>query len=517
MEMATILYMAESERKKGTGMILKKREEELIFIAESSYPIWLIPWRERILLFDGMGITRDILAYDVLPDVKKFVNDIEGCTEKLEAYSAALVDRAHYFQSVSEVEEKTILGLITSPNFVEDFSVYLAESEESEESEIKAVRLSTVVDESSIASSLNELSELKTVLENDIENLRYSMKLLNDTTRKHVGVIREVIREIQRDFNEKIATEKSLATEKVREIQEGYDARITKTSKRFEQQLQQLHQERVKLEKAEERALAQIDRCKVEIEAAKQRKDQAVQQKWKQEMENWKREAKALRESLEELNKRIEDTESEKKVEISNLRSEFNVQAENAMKNVRELEASRDSQVQLNQKKIKSLEDSTSNIIAQLDNLARRKSASLHELGKMGMQDNRRKPALVHVPFYLVCFQAEAKHRYMVYSPAVAGMMGVLTKFKGVFGVSRVRSLFQQRSRAVTTVLNQLVALAERDPVFERGLYDAGVKANILQTEETRERVKTGLEELKREGWISDSEFQTFGALLTHK
>jgi len=515
--MATVFYMAESDRKKGEGILLKKPLEELLFISEYSYPIWLVPWRGRTLLFDGLGVAQHTLTYDVLPDVKTFVNDVEGGAEKLEAYSAALTDHLHRFQSASRVEERTIVGLVRSSDFIEDFSSYLSQAESAQQSKLKAICLSPVVDESSIAASLNELSELKTTLESDIESLRSSMKLLNSATRKHVDILQGEIREVQRDFNERIAKAKSAAMERVREIQKRYDERIIKASKRFEQQLQSLHHERVKLEKTEERALAQIERCEAEINAARLRKDEAVQQRWKQEMENWRREAKALHKSVEQVDKEIEQTESEKKVEISNLRSEFNAQAENAMKHVRELEAARDSKVQLNKQKINSLEDLTGTIVTQLDNLVKLKRASLNELEKMGMRDNRRKSALAYVPFYLVCFQAEAARRYVVYPPSIAGTMGVLTKFKGIFGASRVKSLFQQRSKAVANILNQLVTVIERDPVFKRDLHDAAVKANILRSKETRERVKEGLAELRKEEWISENEFQTFSSLLIKK
>jgi len=515
MELATVFYIAESDRKKGEGIFLKKPLEELLFISECSYPIWLVPWGGRTLLFDGLGVSQRALIYDVLPDVKKFVSDVEGSAEKLEAYSATLSDHIHYFQSASKVEERTILGLVTSPDFIDDFSSYLSQAEATEPSKVKAICLSPIIDESSIATSLNELLELKTTLEKDIENLRYSMKLLKDTTSKHVDVLQNEIREIQRDFNERIATAKSAAMEKVREIQKRYDDKITKASKRFEQQLQSLHHERVKLENNEERAVTQIDRCEAEIRAAKLSKDSAVEQRWKQEMENWKREAKALHKSVEEMDKRIADTESEKKVEVSNLRSEFNAQAENAMKPVRELEASRDAKVQLSQQKIKSLEDSTSSIVTQLDNLVKAKRVSLNELDKMGMHDRRRKSALAYVPLYLACFQAEATRRYVVYPPSIAGTMGVITKFKGIFGASKVKSLFQQRSKAVANILNQLVTVIERDPVFKRDLHDAAVKANILGSKETRERIKAGLAELRKEEWISENEFQTFNSILT--
>jgi hypothetical protein len=515
MEMATVFYMAESDRKKGEGILLKKPLEELLFISECCYPLWLVPWRGRTHLFDGLGVSQQTLTYDVLPDVKTFVNDVEGSVEKLEAYTAALNDHIHYFQSASRVEERTILGLVTSADFIEDFSAYLLQAEPTKLSEVKeAVCLSPIVDESSIASALNELLELRTLLEKDIENLRYSMRLLSDTTRKHVDTLKGDIREVQKDFNERIATAKTAAMEKVREIQKRYDERITKASNRFEQQLQNLHREKVKLEKSEERAQTQIDRCENEIKSAKLRKDSGVEQRWKQEMENWKREAKALQKSVEQVDRRIAEIESEKKVEITNLRGEFNAQAENAMKHVRELEASRDAKVGLTQQKIKSLEDLTTTIVGQLDNLAKQKRASLNDLEKLGMQDNRRKSALAYMPLYLACFQAEAARRYVVYPPSIAGTMGVLTKFKGIFGASRVKSLFQQRSKAVANILNQLVTVIERDPVFKRDLHDAAAKISILRNKETCEGIRQGLAELRKEEWISENEHQAFASLL---
>jgi hypothetical protein len=168
----------------------------------------------------------------------------------------------------------------------------------------------------------------------------------------------------------------------------------------------------------------------------------------------------------------------------------------------------------LNQQKIKSLEDSTSAIVSQLDNLTKQKRTSLNELEKMGISTHK-KSALAYMPFYLVCFQAEAERRYVVYPPSIARTQGVLTKLKGIFGVSKIKSLFPQRSKAVTNILNQVVTVIERDPVFKRDLNDAGVNANILQSEETREMAKRGLEELRREEWISENEFQILSNSLT--
>ena len=72
MEMAAIYYLAERDRKKGEGRVLKKPEETLLFVTETCYPLWLIPWSGRTLVFDGLEFTNETIAYNVLPNIKAF-------------------------------------------------------------------------------------------------------------------------------------------------------------------------------------------------------------------------------------------------------------------------------------------------------------------------------------------------------------------------------------------------------------------------------------------------------------
>ncbi|NIW13263.1 MAG: hypothetical protein GWN31_04885 [Candidatus Thorarchaeota archaeon] len=132
----------------------------------------------------------------------------------------------------------------------------------------------------------------------------------------------------------------------------------------------------------------------------------------------------------------------------------------------------------------------------------------------MGISQRRRRYALAYLPLYLACYQTELKKRYVLYPPSIAGSMGMLTKFKHVFGVAKIKSLLQHRSKSITSLLNQLLTVVEHNPVFGKEISDAGVKANISRTKESRKRINIGLEGLKSEGWISESEFQAFSELL---
>lgn len=515
MEKAIVFYFAESDRKKGEGLILKKPTEELVFLVKSCYPFWLVPWNGRKLVFDGLGVSSHIIRNETLPDVKAFINDIQGSAHKRQAYSAALADHEHYFEAVQRVEEKTLLGVISSAEFLQELQTYLADAEEVDEARIKQeLCLSPIVDEAAISSALDELAGLRTALEKDTGSLREAMKLMRSTTREHVDAVGEETKKVQVDLNDKIKAAKDLAMEKVRQIQEKFDARILKASQKFDEQLQKMHREKTKLEKDQERTFAQLERCESEIQAAKSRKDSVAERRWKDEKDKLKRETSILKKSIEASDKQIHDTESQKKIEITNIRSEFNTQSETAMKEVRELEAVKQSRIELSQQEIKSLEDSTAVISEQLDKLTKQKRVALEELETMALKEPRRKSAIAYVPFYICCFQAESRRRYVVYPPSAAGSMSTLTKFKGMLGVSKAKSLFQQRSKAVSSILSQVTTLIERDPVFKRDLHDAGVQANILQTVESRERIRKGLEELRSEEWISTNETQSLADQL---
>jgi hypothetical protein len=513
MEMAVAFIMAESDRKKSEGRILKKPPEQMVFLTKLCYPFWLVPWTGKTLVFDALGVSVRTLQYEVLPEVRTFVNDIQGSATTRQAYSAALQDYLHYFESVKRVEERTMLGLVTGTDFLQGFQPYLAETEEVEQSEIGPC-LTPVVDEAALSSTLSELSELHATLDEEIRSLREAMRLVNTTTKQHVDTIRVEMKKMQADLNERIAEARSIAMEGIRQIQEKYDARILKISQRFERQVQGLHQERTKLEKAEERAISKIERSDAEIQSSKAQKDSSGEKRWKDEKETWKREASTLKKSIEALDKQIGQTESQKKTEIANVRTEFNTESEEAMKDVRELEATRESKTQLSQQEAKTMEGSTSMILSQLDTLTKKKRAALEELEVLGMKEQRRNTVLVHTPFYLACFRAEARRKYIVYPPSIAGSMKTTTKLKSMFGMSKLGSLFQPRSKALSNVLNQVTTLAGRDPVFEKDLYDVGMQASTTKSTDSKDRILKGLTALGNEEWVSASEVQALEALL---
>ena len=514
MEMAAIFYLAERDRKKGEGRVLKKPEEKLAFIAETCYPVWLIPWRGRALIFDGLEFTNPSISYDVLPDVKAFDNDIQASSKSREAYVAALSQNASYFQNFAGKEGETIKGLITNPSFTQDLIVYLQDAEEIRKGTSTKAVLSPLLDESEVSVSISELSDLRDKVEEEIKTLSRSMKLLSKETREQVRALQAEMKETLKDFDKRIKKVKPKVMEKIKKIQERRDEEVTRISKKHDRKLRSLHQNRVKTERTLERLSTDIERIEADIKVARENKDEAGEFQLTQNLDEIKKRIPVLDKEIKAIDREIENVEDAKKIEVARARTKPDDRVEEAMKSLRDIEAAKEARTRMEQQELAGLEEKTSSIIKQIDAMIKAKEAALNEIDSIGAQERRRKNALVYLPVYFVCYETEVGKRYVVYPPSYVGSMGIKTKLKGVFGAGKMKSFLQSRSQAITTLLDRLVDLTQENPVFEKEITDAGIKANILRTTELRVGVKKGITELRNEGWISENESQILNELV---
>lgn len=514
MERAVILCLAEMERKKSGGLVGDKEGEKLALIAQMFYPMWLVPWKERSLLFDGMGVAKYSVTYNVLPEVQEFIEDLEESSKTREVYSAFLSDSLNYFKNFAGGKEKTVSGLVVNKEFIQEFMPYLEEMKTTKNESSEKVFLAPALDKSTISSTVQDLLKTRKLVEKDIENLQKIMSLLNNTTKEHVETTRKKIEEVKRKFNKKIAELKPSVMEEIQRIKRKYNKKITKCTQKAKPHLRRLHKEHAKLEKTAEARKIKIERCEAEVKSCKLRKDEEAELRWKEEIKKCKEEISDLEKKIKALDKKLEAEEAAEKREIVELRAKCDEQVEEANKKLREEEASRDGEISMNQREIELLENSTATVISSINNLLMLKKKALDELNGLGFPKEQPEKALVYIPTYFVCYTKNSEERYELYAPSLAGSLGILTKFKGVFGGSRVKSLLKPRSKALTSFLNRLLVLLTQDPVFKKNVLDAGVEANIFGTNESRLNIAMGLKKLKEEEWISESELESLNKFL---
>jgi hypothetical protein len=438
------------------------------------------------------------------------MENVQRSSRAFEIYVPFLTDNVNYFQISSDEKKVSIDALVTEPNLLDEFGIYVSEANQLETPSPKMVFLPPAIDEPTISSSTQELENLRREFKEDVDVLYESMKLLNKTTRNFSRMIRSKIKAIGDEFGEAIKKQESVIIPNVDRLNEEYDQQITKLTNDVEKQLLPLQKDRVKFEKTKEQMLAKIELCNVEAKTCAANKDAIGERKWKDKTNEVKKEFSETESRIEDLEEKIKEIEDNKSLETFRLRSEWETKVKEAKKDLLELESSRDAKIQIHTKEIEKLESLTSTVIQHVDSIVKLREANLTNLQKLGITQKHKATTPIYMPVYLACYQAEQKKRYALFSPSVANSIGFTTKLKGALGRAKVKHLLVPRFKAITAFLNKFPALIERDAVFEREISEASDKVDLLKPNFVREQIGNGLERLKEEGWLSEKEYEAF-------
>jgi hypothetical protein len=510
LEAATVFSLAELDRSKGGGLISRRPEEQIVFIAKVGYPLWLFPWSEATLIFDGLNRSSHTLPYPVIPDVQVFIENLKRSAKTRETHLAFLSDHINYFQAPVAEKAVVINALIREPEFLSEFESYRHQATEIEDEPANVGLLSPTIEESTIASVLKELKGLHTSFKKDIDSLYRCMKFVNKATNHYIQVLRGKADAVKGEFNVKIQAQEELVFPKVNHLKEEYDHQIIESTKAFERQRLPVQKRKVKLEKSREQALAKIEHYKLEAKTCAERDDSVGEQKWKEKGNETKKALSELEDQLKETEKALKDLEERKSLEIFNLRSELEAKIKEARQPLLELESSRDAKILIYKQEIEKLEQQTKLILDQLGRTIKIREKSIENFAKLGLKkDSELKDVvLFYVPFYVVCYQLESKKRYMFLPPSEANSIGLSTKLKGALGRAKIKQLLVRRFEVITSLMDTIQVLNQQNAVFGTELREISERMNMLNMDSMRVKIKRGLEAITEEGWLSEKEYQ---------
>ncbi|MDW8041038.1 MAG: hypothetical protein RMJ03_06460 [Nitrososphaerota archaeon] len=514
MEKAAVCCFVELERAKGGGLILKKPEEKTVFIAEFYYPFWVAPWNGLNLVFDGLKQLSHKVAYKRISDIKEFFENASRSSKFMETYMAFLSDNLNFFQAPSEEKTVTLETLVADPAFIGEFAQCLVEAKTFEAKEAGEAFIAPHVDELTVLSAVEDLEKLKAHFEAEIAVLNNCIKLLNKTTKGFVKNVRGKIKAVREEFEAEIRKQEEATAQKVSRINEDYEERRVKLMKDFEKQLLPLQEEKLKLEKTRNQLARKMEQCHLEAKSCAAGGDSAGEKRWKEKAKEAKKELSEIERKIKEAEERIRELEESREAETFRLRSEWETRIKEARKGLLELEASRDAKIQVHQDETARLESLTSKIIQQINNIVKMREADLAGFKGLGFPLIRKTLSLVYVPFYMACFEAELRKRYVVFPLSTVNSIGFTARLKGALGKAKVKHLLTPRFKAVGSLLEKLPTLVEKDVAFAREIYEAGERVNLLKNEASRKTISEGLRKLRDEGWLSDKEFEAFSQKL---
>ena len=513
-ELAVAFALSELDRAKGGGLIVRQPEEKIVFISKIGYPLWLIPWSDIVLVFDGLGKESYTLRYASHVEVKPFMDDLVQSLNNRETYLAFIKDRFHHIQNLQSEESFNVKGLMAIPEFLSEFDTSLQESIRINDDTNNLKLLTPIIDESALASEVNIINDIHSSLQRDIKNLNKCMKFLDNAAKQYVREVHGTIQAVKEEFSAKIKAEKNRLIPIVAAIKDEYNVRVTGSSKYYESQRIPIQKELVKLEKDKHYTQSKIEYYKAE--AKKQAENNpAVEKKWKEKANKTKKELGRIEDQLSKIQEALKNVEERQGLETIKLKDELETKEREAMKILNDLEVSQEAKILIQKEQEEILENGTKRVIDQINKVVKLLDFELLQFSKVGLKHGLdcNGNVLFYIPFYITYFQSQQKERYFFLQPSVASTIRLAARLKVMMGASRIKDFMAPRFKTILPLIDIFQFLIEKNAVFKSELQELGAKASILNSNESCNKIRDGLIYLRDEGWLSEREY----ASLSHE
>lgn len=520
MEKAAVICLAEANRKKPG--ILGSTSETVAFVSKLHYPLWVVPWENECLIVDGLGTSAATVAYEKLPDVSAFAEDLKRGSTAREQFRSALEKHAQTFKSFVETTEISFKSLIEDKKLLSTICGYVEEFHTSRAKMAGPIALlSPTLDENRALESAEEAVDLWGQVQSDIKSLQYAIDVLNKETEFHERKILREIEHIHETYDREIARVKPTVEKKVEKLSRARDRKI--------QSLEQKTNRTLKAkERMKEGLVRQLEKHEADKSDFQRRRDELKRKGDRVRVPRWEYKIRRCQAKITEVSKRIdvltghiEEIQRQSEVAIENFRKSYQALIDDENRKISELELSRNSAIETREKESEWLRSANSFILNQIDSLLERKRQHTDQLKKMAIPWKSRRLILVNLPFYLVRYETEKKSRYTVYPPVNAMSAGGIKRKiqRAIWGFSldsRIKLLLSSRSKSLGKMLDAvLVKGMKRDNVLERKMLELASHHDIVKSPIFDKKLKKGLEALKDEGWIDSEEQRTILKMYT--
>lgn len=513
-ESAAIFVFAEFSRNRGGGLISRQPQEKLVCLSKAGYPLWLFPKNNQAYLFNGLNSSASNVSYLEIPSAIKFAESLEENGRPREKYIHFLIANANYFQP-NFIKKFVFNGLITDATFRNEFSIYRKENPEQAISTLAF--LTPTLLENDISSSLTEFTVLQSHIREENERLRECLRLVQKTTSEYMTEIDYEASAATEETNAKIKAQEQIVTPQIIQLNKEYSRRIKSTSDSIDQELENLQ----KLKDKTERFIAKnIDETKgfqheAKTQAAKGH--EIFEKRWKEKIKKAQKELDGLKKEQKNIETSIKKLDDQKSKSISYLKFELDREIKLARQPILALEQARDSKLQSYKQETQKLLSQEKPVTESIDKaISLREDASGSFDSLSSLEPSLKAPMLFYVSFYVACYEAGLSRRYVTISPSNIGSVDFSVKIRSTLGIPKTQSLLVPRYKAISALIQTIPDYAKENTVFEKQLWDATQKANLLKTSNFLENAKNGLISLNHKGWLGERELQELsGQLVT--
>ena len=502
-EAGAILALAELERIKGGGFINKQAGEKLLFLAMCGYPLWMYSRKGKVYFFDGLNNSGCTVYYAKMPSAEELMLDLQAKSMTLESFSDYLSDYGDRFQK-TQSDQFSLGGLITDSNLMNEFILCNHEATEiNNETALYCVLIVPTLSKKAIDDNFAELDSLRLVLKQETEKLAECIGRIKQTTEQHRSELDFLLTATIEEANAKIKACDELITPQVNKIDRKYRRKIASVTNAYNKKIRELESKRNRARKLVDKAEEKISYYRIETERQAY-SGHYYERRWAKKFARLERELNSCTRKLETIESRVERTINSKEAEISELGGELSSQTELLKQPLFEVEIEKSDKIKAVRQKIQRLLEHENRLINGINKCVGEWALGSFE-GHSLKEISLATPALVYVPFYLICYQLGESKRFLVISPSTFGKIDFSAKLKGIFGLNNVKELLNPRFQAIATLIKNVQELSNNID-FASQLSASANSHNLLTNNAFKKQAQEGLIQLKQEGWLSDKE-----------
>jgi hypothetical protein len=511
-ELSCVVCLAEAQRRKAS--FLRDRSEKTMFIAKIYYPFWLIPNASTSILIDGLNSAPYTFSFHLPIKTEAFLEVINQNATDPQKLLTVLQDQS---KDTTSPVNLSLSALVTNKELLAFLPAFFKSPLTQQGGMPENALIPPEVNEKTAYETANAYNRALRIMNADVKGLETAIATLKEQLAFYKTVVENEAQAVQQKSEVAVAAVKPKVDKAVKKLVQKHDKVIATLQKVSDRKIASLDKKREtyirKLAVAEQKRNALLNK----IEAAKKKKSSSrskssagtfALKKYERDIDGDKTEIKALADEVEALKK-----ETTRLLKAKD--AEFEAAVGQEQVKITQIISAADAKVAAKALLMKTLSSEAIKIINHFESVAdglKRSAATLKSQVEVGYSpDDPEMAVLVQVPVYLVKFSKDEETRYSLISPVTisqdASMLGELKNFLKRNSDPKLTNQIHPASKALDETLNaSVIGKLENDPDFEIKLNHLCRSGNFIDQDTFAQTLNEGLDEIQKQGYISEEE-----------
>jgi len=503
-EVAAIFCLAEGRRKKKS--FLSSKEEKLVLLWKANYPIYVMQWLDRSILFDGLGLISENVLYRDIIDLKQFEKELSTIS-KVGPLRAFLTRHAMTFSNFKGSRSVRINNIISKQMLLSEMIDFIQKTEQKKPTKDHPSTVIRGVNNQEIDQTVSGFNDLIDKVETGLGSLENLNKCLRSSTDRAKQKILEDKQKDFEKFNEKFENLKPIVKDKIEAMRNKHKEDIQDLTETKNKESERIYEKKDIYEKNLKKMNLIVDEVNAEKKALSLRGDSVGEKYWSEESTKSKDTATDLMKAIKTASEKIEKIQFRFDASLKRLNEKSEKEIRIEEERLNDIETKRDTESDMKDKIINELEYRNLLITSQISKLCTSKEKDKSKLIEMTSSWNPENNCVILVPLYLAKYENGNKTRYEVFAPAIVKSYASFKKVRRAF--TGLESKLLHLRTPVGPHFEEFFTKGFKNSITPDKIFEDASTNLFKESGQGRGKIfGNGLDTLKKDGWLGNQEYK---------